>query len=343
MGSGDKIDHTQCRKWRSDLLIDLREALLTRSEWDTPSTDSCRVPDGFLIPGFWVVFSAAARANGVMPGQIQYPSGNHRTYAETLGLPKLLDTASNESVTRRTEGSAYARLTHLKGADAADVATSRINSCLRENLGGLPFQVQLASDLSRIVGELHDNVAAHTDAMGISMAQRFKEQGPYPAGIAFAIADLGGGFSRKLSQFGVDHRDDAEAIEWCLAEGRSTGILSEPKDDWAQLLPDDAFGNPYPDSIERAYGSANHHQGLGLAMLVRLVRQYRGRLEVASGNALYTVHRDGAIAIDHFDSAWDGVAISCRFPESGDVEGMQPDRERAVSSLRERFRTGEGQ
>ena len=70
-------------------------------------------------------------ANGVRHEQIRYPSENHRSYAETLGLPRLLNEPVEAGISRRTEGTRYARLTHLKGAEAADQATSRINSSIR--------------------------------------------------------------------------------------------------------------------------------------------------------------------------------------------------------------------
>ena len=278
---------------------------------------------------------------GISSDNVQYPSENHHSYAKALGLPVLLDENAEPNITRRTEGSQYARLTHLKGAEAANQATGRINSCVREILAGSPTRKQLASDLSFVIGELHDNVAAHTDAVGISMAQRLRQSRKHPAEIIFAIADLGGGFSRKLRQYGIDHRDDAEAIEWCLTEGRSTAASGEPKDEWAQVLPDDAIGNPYPDSIERAYNSANHHQGLGLATLVKRVKEYKGVLEIASGRILYSIQEDGLSQFETLEHGWAGVAISCRFRQDAAGSGVELGVDSAITTLRKRFRTGE--
>lgn len=321
-------------------MIDLREALYTWPHW-SPSTDGlCRLTNAFLGPGFWVLFAASARAKGIASEKVRYPSEDHRSYAKALGLPGLLDENAESDITRKTEGKRYARLTHLKGAEAADQATGRINSCVREILAGSPSKKQLASDLSFVIGELHDNVAAHTDAVGVSMAQRLPELREHPVEIGFAIADLGGGFSRKLRQYGIEHRDDAEAIEWCLTEGKSTAALGEPKDEWAQVLPDDAIGNPYPDSIERAYNSANHHQGLGLATLVKRVKEYEGVLEIVSGRALYLLQKDGIAKFESLEHGWDGVAVSCQFRQDAVSSGVELGVDSAITTLRKRFRTG---
>ncbi len=65
--------------------------------------------------------------------------------------------------------------------------------------------------------------------------------------------------------------------------------------------------------VETAFrGDGNHHMGIGLAKLVKLVKDYSGQLWLASGNSLLTINGLGNPRFDEIQE-WNGVAISCRF------------------------------
>lgn len=110
---------------------------------------------------------------------------------------------------------------------------------------------------------------------------------------------------------GIDnHRD---AISWCIREGNSSKH-ADLIDDWAQQLPHDnmggsMFGSGVPVAVKE---KDNNHQGLGLAHLMKLVNTYRGQLLLASGDVCLVADGED-VCYEDLETAWPGVAISCRF------------------------------
>jgi DNA-binding beta-propeller fold protein YncE len=90
---------------------------------------------------------------------------------------------------------------------------------------------------------------------------------------------------------------------------------SKKADDWAQWLPSDIMGNPMPN-IGRVRESHNHHQGLGLAKLVSLVKDYSGELWLASGNSMLVIDSNNNKSYQSIAFTWGGVGIACRFDTS---------------------------
>ncbi len=60
----------------------------------------------------------------------------------------------------------------------------------------------------------------------------------------------------------------------------------------------------------------NNHQGLGLAHLIKLIIDYKGELQLCTGNALLLIDSSGKRSYKILKNEWKGVAISCRFKMS---------------------------
>ena len=111
--------------------------------------------------------------------------------------------------------------------------------------------------IARIIGELHDNVASHSNGRGFSSAQFYPGYRGHPDCLEISEADAGWGFLRKVHRIIPDVRTDAEAITWCLKKGNTT---------WrASITPNDPYGfpDPYAEPIGHS-GQADHHMGWGL-------------------------------------------------------------------------------
>jgi hypothetical protein len=244
------------------------------------------VPGTFFAPGFLATLAAFVWRNGITPDHIHLEE-KLRGYFSAIGFARAFGQQDNYTYERRNRGTNYSMLEHLDNPETTDSATSAINGCIRNSLGSdlpKPF-VEMLCD---VVGDLHENVWAHGKASGFSIAQRWKESPLNPLSsdynIEFALADSGRGFLREVKSVGLPIISDSEAIEWCIQEGHSTKKI-RPVSDWAQRVPPDLIGNPLR-GVEQTTVSENHHMGLGLAKLVRLVREFRGFLWLASGNSV---------------------------------------------------------
>ena len=88
-------------------------------------------------------------------------------------------------------------------------------------------------------------------------------------------------------------------------------------------MPPDLIGNPLR-GVEQTRVTENHHMGLGLYKLVRLVHEFRGFLWLATGSALLKLAPGRAPAYIETRYPWQGVAISCRF-RSGDLNKVREE------------------
>lgn len=293
------------------------------------------IPKDHYYPGFWVLLAAYANSHKLEDGCISFGCTDVEGYSSAIGLRKALYNVDDYVYHRRNEGKSFSGLVHLRSSDQVDDATSTINSCL--SYFTQSSTVQGVRDLKHVVGELHDNVWAHGLASGFSMAQRSKV--PYSKEdhhIEFAIADSGLGFLEEMNRVGfVYASNDQEAIEWCVREGNTTKRVVE--DPWAQALPTDAISSPMPTSTIVGGGNRNHHQGLGLAKLMKLCESYSGDLCVASGNALLNM-ANGETSFHTLSTPWKGVAISCRLKQSKLAtvrmdSGMSPELQDIIRKL----------
>lgn len=229
-------------------------------------------------------------------------------YLRTIGFNAAVFNAQQHNVSRVTIGTNYSPLVKLTSQADVDSATTTINSCIRQ----FACRNRNISRLCHVVGELHDNVWAHGNATGFSMAQKWKVPNENDYFLEFGIADSGLGFLVELKNAKVPVLNHVDAINWCIQEGNSTKII---RDDFAQVLPSDFLGAvPVSHTVPYRTDGSNH-QGLGLYQLVELVSEFNGELNILSGDHYLHV-RHGVSEYRPVDIPWQGVAISCRFRES---------------------------
>lgn len=266
------------------------------------------VPSEFFAPGFWVVLAGFGLRHQLRYEFIDLPSSDHIGYASAMGLPVALGSPDDYGHSRLREGHYYSSLERLDNPEVTDIATGRVNSCIRKLLSDADA-ARFVAAVCNVVSELHSNVWDHGEASGFSVAQRW--QG---GRFEFALADTGRGFLNEVRRAGLPIDTDAEAIDWCMREGTSSK-RQKPDDGWAQRLPPDALRSPYPPSVSTTVTPGIHHAGLGLWKLRELVRVFSGTAWVATGSACTILNGDSAdtVAIPE----WRGVAIACRFTLEG--------------------------
>ncbi|MFW0767234.1 hypothetical protein ACN0IV_15505 [Trabulsiella odontotermitis] len=272
------------------------------------------LPNDHCYPGYIVVLAAYINHNKLSEDDCTLPGDG---YMNAIGLHKAVWGQDRYEQKRVHVGKNYSLVTALNNVLAVDAATSSINSCIRQlTFPERQVYPQGINDLTRVVGELHDNVWSHGRDTGFSFAQKWTV--PRTHGkehyLEFALADCGMGFLRELRRAGIKgiagHRD---AIEWCIQEGNSSKH-ADRVDDWAQQLPYDnmggnVFGAGVPVAVKE---KENNHQGLGLYHLMKLVKTYNGQLQLATGNVCLEAVGEELNYTD-LQKEWPGVAISCRF------------------------------
>lgn len=273
----------------------------------------CSLPAAYYRPGFLVALASYLDSRSVNYQSFDCHSDN-AGYFDAIGLSLAIWDVDDYPYQRVGCGSNYSMMTRLNSADNTDRCTTDINNCLRNMT---PNRSDGFSNLTHVVGELHDNVWSHGMGTGFSLAQKY--QVPFSNGqdyyLEFALADSGLGYLREMKRAGFDIESHQEAIDWCVREGNSTKH-SDTQDEWAQTVPADlAGGSPMSYSVGTRV-SANHHQGLGLDHLLRLVKGYSGELDLVSGNATLSIDSNGRESFSINENTWQGVVLSCRIKES---------------------------
>lgn len=294
--------------------LGLKDGIQRMAAFHNRETNNLSLPNDHCYPGYIAVLAAYVNHHGIPESNCDLPGDG---YLNAIGLHKALWGEDRYEQGRINVGTNYSLVTALKNVEAVDTATSSINSCIRRlTFPERQVYPQGVSDLTHVVGELHDNVWSHGKSTGFSFAQKWavprtQRQEYY---LEFALADCGMGFLRELQRAGIagidNHRD---AISWCIREGNSSKH-ADLIDDWAQQLPHDnmggsMFGSGVPVAVKE---KDNNHQGLGLAHLMKLVNTYRGQLLLASGDVCLVADGED-VCYEDLETAWPGVAISCRF------------------------------
>ncbi|HID8167779.1 hypothetical protein ACQKEC_14420 [Serratia marcescens] len=236
-------------------------------------------------------------------------------YMQAIGMPMALWGEDRYVQDRINVGTNYSLVTALQNVEAVDTATSSINSCVRRLT--FPDRVDYprgVTELTHVIGELHDNVWSHGRSTGFSFAQRWAvpRTNRTEHFIEFALADCGLGFLRELNRANIPNiNSHQDAIDWCIQEGNSSKH-ADLKDDWEQQVPDDFMGGSMFGKGVAVKEKSNNHQGLGLAHLMKLVKTYEGELQLATGNVCLQANGD-AVSYTELPVEWPGVAISCRF------------------------------
>lgn len=275
--------------------------------------NSIYLEDDYFSPGYLTALASFIRSKKIQEKDFDF-NPHTKSYLTTIGFQREL-WEKEDNFNRPNCGITYSPLTSLKCYQEVDQANTAINSCIRE-LVNHERNEGIAS-LIRVVGELHDNVWSHGLTTGFSMAQRYAV--PYSQGkdryIEFALADNGLGFLQELSRAGIETKDHQSAIEWCIQKGNSSKLKKYSENDWTQRLPEDWIG----DDPMMGFGGEipeNNHQGLGLAHLIDLVNNYKGKLLLCTGDTLFSIDECGNKKFEKIQYEWRGVAISCRFKMS---------------------------
>lgn len=306
------------------------------------SDGSCKlyeVGSSFYTPGFWVSMASLLRSRSVAFEEIRFLSDETRQYSRAIMLPVALGGEDLYPHVRGNEGKNYSGLVLLEDRDATDRATQAINDCIRTQCDGSGLD-SFVRELCSVVGDLHDNVWSHGMSTGFSMFQRWKK--PYSNEdvlFEFSLADCGLGFLRELKRVGLDEIGTHQsAIDWCIRKGCSSKLISARGGDWAQRLPPDMMGNPIP-GIGAIRETENHHQGLGLAKLIKLIEDFHGELCLSTGDSILSINHSGDRVFSSSAFPWSGVAISCRFDtslvrSSQDIDNGDRITEELLSYLR---------
>ncbi|MEN5128520.1 hypothetical protein [Pseudomonas alloputida] len=284
------------------------------------------LPKRYYSAGFVAALAAFLRHKNLDKDSFGCHHEYNEGYLKAIGLSKAVWGTDDYKLRRINAGETYAPLTHLQSRDAVDEGTGQINGCLRTMAKSSSvnyLQSPAFAELLAVVGELHDNVWSHGLDSGFSTAQRrtCPKDGPL---IEFSLADCGMGFRNELQRARVENiATDRDAIDWCIQKGNSSKLAAK-EDPWAQSVPEDFLGGrPFGNGVTTFQNTGNHHQGLGLAKLLSLAKQYDGLLYLASGDH-YLELQNGIPSYRELSHPWQGVAISLAIKESSFVVGGQP-------------------
>ncbi|WP_127958763.1 hypothetical protein [Serratia microhaemolytica] len=294
------------------MALALKHAILQTAQWQERKQDKITFANEYYRPGYITVLAAYVNHHGIRQEDCSLPNND---YMSAINLFGAIWGEDNYTKKRLNVGENYSLVTPLINVESVDDATSTINSCIRKLvLEGKTASVQGVDELTKVIGELHDNVWSHGKSTGFSFAQRSavpntKHEEYY---IEFSLADCGCGFLGELKRAGIPSIEThQEAIEWCIQENNSSKH-ADRQDDWAQRLPlGHIGGNTFGKGVA-IKEKDNNHQGLGLYHLMQLVKKYSGELQLATGNVCLEAQGD-KVSYEALDSEWKGVAISCRF------------------------------
>jgi len=230
---------------------------------------------GFVSPSVSTALASFATTGEINHTLLAF-SPSAGDYAETNGLKKAIQRQDVSIPTTGLQGRTYSPLIQLFNESTVDKANQIINDVLHANLA--QKYSQFTHELCKVVGELHDNVASHSDGTGFSCAQVYNKQSDVDSSVELSVADNGCGMRRKVEAFLETKTSSTEAIEWCVEKGNTT--YKEPGK-FAQKDEEFATQVGYPEGVQ-TFSSRNHHLGIGLFRLKNLVEICRGGLWIMS-------------------------------------------------------------
>lgn len=271
-----------------------------------------RAPNiNFLSPTYAACLSAA-QLNGIRL-RPTFTNPGVEQYAEVIGLTECLN--GHQPAPQPLIGRTYSPLVRLASDQDVEQCNTVINDLISNQL--MHF-ASVAQHAYYLVGELHNNVPAHANGAGFSIAQYYSNRGI----LEVAVADGGCGMLRNVQRFDPSVQSHGNAIKWCLVKGNTTG----QQDYFAQRLPDDALSNPYGSNVPTTGEDPNHHVGLGLAQLQKFIHLASGEFAIWSGNQYLASSSEGE-TIFNASHHWDGVVIVFRLPTSSDKALESHERE----------------
>lgn len=270
---------------------------------------------------------AAVTCQGDAAKRIRF-EGDAERYAKNYGLLDVIDGSYKAPVPNRgLQGVTYSKLTRLATHMEVENCNAVVNDLIDGQLSG--FSPRIVYLLTKVVGELHDNVASHAHGSGFSAAQVYCDSSSRR--VEFSIADAGCGMLQNVRRIKPEISLDSEAIHWCMGRGHTTAF---PADFMAQRLPEDAYLNPYPPDVP-TIRVQDHHVGEGLWKLSELISIANGCLWIASGNGIFRTEFGRSIS-EESTFHWRGVAIEFQIvvPSGGQPS---PTQERNLDDLARRL------
>jgi len=298
----------------------LKDAVVELNDFYDPVYSDLHLPQGYYTPGYVVTLCAYLNHNKVKQRDFFFDCSINESYFDAMQFNRAIWGGGAKN--NINAGKNYSPITPLHSDLEVDTATGSINSCIRKLAKG--NESTGIHELSFVVGELHDNVWSHGKESGFSMAQKSKVPYEEDFYFEFALADSGLGFLAEMKRTGTNVNSHKEAIEWCIQEGNSTKH-SDDIDEWAQRLPSDNLGGSPLGGVVQTHSEENHHQGLGLAHLIKLIRSYNGELCLVSGTSILHINSQGQKTYEEIQSQWQGVVISCKLRESELVKSAQEE------------------
>lgn len=240
-----------------------------------------------------------------------------RSYAEHIGLLAVLEDHP-PTTGAPMEGSTYVRLRRVDDGFDVDSCTTLMGELFERQISQVTPS-EFVRDLTGSVGELLDNVSSHALGSGFVAAQVYSDGASKR--VEVAVVDAGCGLRGSCNRAGIPLVDsDADAIEWCIAEGHTTARVP----DMAQRLPEGHVGSsPFPRGVVTR-DSDDNHQGLGLPKLCNFVKRLeRSTASIWTGDARLTVQAGG----DEYSPTrqrWDGVAVELSLVVPASYESGNP-------------------
>lgn len=275
----------------------------------------------FIQPVISTFLACARLARPTLHVHLREDKPGLREYAERSGLSEALtgNFAALSGPRRGLQGLTWSPLTTLFHHAEIEACNQTINDLIFAQLAEMPGAA--LNSLAKIVGELHDNVASHASSRGFSAAQFYPENHGHPARLELSVADHGRGFLRNVRRTRPAINSDADAIRWCLEKGNTAAVPGELSRHPAE------WNDPYAGTDGGA-GQQDHHMGWGLWLLSELVRSTGGELWIWSGEASYTINRDGRDDVSSTSPPWSGVIINITFYPANLRSSSGPNSER---------------
>jgi hypothetical protein len=282
----------------------------------------------FLTPEVSVTLAAFSVMNREIGRFIEF-SPDACSYANTNGLSDLLQGTYRTPSGSGAQGSRYSALTRITYHHEVEQCNGVIADLIFNQLNRLPKAV--LGQIVRVVGELHDNVASHSDGVGFSCAQVYSRRDGSRE-IRIAVADNGVGIRRNVNKI-VPGVSDPAALEWAIQRG-NTSARSEIQS-WEQRIPEDCVISPFPEASSVRVSDDNH-MGEGLWQLSEIVRTMSGGLQLASGHAILKQNHASVISAAT-PYSWQGVVI-CYTLKLQDLRQVDSQFHAKLDALAERLK-----
>lgn len=267
---------------------------------------------GFVSP----IVSACLAAQRSRPGTygtVKF-AGDAEAYADYVGLRDVLEGRQPNHTHGAQHGRTYSPLECLSLQEHVNRCNQTITEVIRRKLTPQQFD-NVGGEIASSIGELHDNVASHSDGQGYSAAQVYKAGKP-DGFVSYAIADNGRGFLSNARGADTSVTTHHDAVKWAFRRGTTSAV--EP--DWWSIKGQRGIS---ADDYDASHGPGLVHAGMGLANLAELVLQADGTLWVCSGDASL-VYQNGTWRTHDTDFSWPGVMIELKIPLTARVRTPPP-------------------